>query len=62
MSLAPPPHQSALASDLPTPKDEKQSLEQKPPAPTLPAGVIPDGGFDAYLQVLGAHFLFFNSW
>lgn len=60
MSLT-PPGRSASASDLSTPESEKQSLEQKPPAPTPPAE-IPDGGLDAYLQVLGASFLFFNSW
>ena len=27
-----------------------------------PNTAIPDGGFNAWLQVLGAHFLFFNSW
>jgi hypothetical protein len=35
--------------------------------PTLKASVnnvssIPNGGTKAWLQVLGAHFLFFNSW
>lgn len=25
-------------------------------------GLPPDGGFDAWLQVLGSFFLFFNSW
>ena len=27
-----------------------------------PTSDIPDGGLKAYLQVLGAHFLVFNSW
>ena len=27
-----------------------------------PPSNIPDGGLQAYLQVLGAHFLIFNSW
>lgn len=27
-----------------------------------PPSDIPDGGLQAYLQVLGAHFLIFNSW
>ena len=27
-----------------------------------PTSDIPDGGLQAYLQVLGAHFLVFNSW
>lgn len=28
----------------------------------MPIGPPPDGGFAAWLQVLGAFFLFFNSW
>lgn len=36
--------------------------EQKASAPPSPPAPPPDGGLDAYLQVLGAHFLFFNSW
>lgn len=32
---------------------EKQPLAQEPP---------PNGGLDAWLQVLGSFFLFFNSW
>ena len=27
-----------------------------------PTSDIPDGGLQAYLQVVGAHFLVFNSW
>jgi hypothetical protein len=26
------------------------------------SGEAPDGGFVAWTQVIGAHFLFFNSW
>lgn len=33
-------------------------VADKPPAEELP----PDGGLDAWLQVLGSFFLFFNSW
>lgn len=32
------------------------------PATELPIGPPPDGGFAAWLQVLGAFLLFFNSW
>ena len=35
--------------------EEKTSLPQPP-------SDIPDGGLQAYLQVLGAHFLILNSW
>ncbi|TVY83298.1 Aspyridones efflux protein apdF, partial [Lachnellula suecica] len=38
------------------------ALEAQPePAPSSP-GPPPNGGFQAWLQVLGAFFLFFNSW
>jgi hypothetical protein len=35
--------------------------QPQPPAPA-PAGLIPNGGLQAWFQVLGAFFLFFNSW
>jgi hypothetical protein len=28
----------------------------------VPVAPPPDGGLKAWIQVLGAHFLFFNSW
>lgn len=34
---------------------ERQVPDEKPPVP-------PNGGFSAWLQVVGAFFLFFNSW
>jgi hypothetical protein len=40
-------------------KDEIPQAAQPQPAPSSP---IPNGGFKAWLQVLGAHLLFFNSW
>ncbi|KAI4208649.1 MAG: hypothetical protein LQ349_009689, partial [Xanthoria aureola] len=43
------------------PNDDEKRQEDKPRA-SNPSSDIPDGGFHAYLQVLGAHLLFFNSW
>ncbi|KAI0314322.1 MFS general substrate transporter [Amylostereum chailletii] len=42
-----------------TPTDEASSAPVPPPAPTSD---IPDGGLVAWLQVVGAFILFFNSW
>lgn len=36
----------------------EENAEEKGPADELP----PDGGLQAWLQVLGSFFLFFNSW
>ncbi|KAL8818809.1 MAG: hypothetical protein Q9191_007858 [Dirinaria sp. TL-2023a] len=47
------------SSSLPT--SQEQTLEEKSPTQASQFE-IPDGGFHAYLQVLGAHLLFFNSW
>jgi len=41
--------------------DGETEAKLEHPAPS-PSSDIPDGGFHAYLQVLGAHLLFFNSW
>jgi hypothetical protein len=39
------------------------SSPEPTPAPAPPAqSPIPNGGLTAWLQVLGAFFLFFNSW
>lgn len=61
-----PTEKSSTRSKDQTPPVESptESVNNEPehkapaPAPTPP----PDGGLDAYLQVLGAHILFFNSW
>jgi len=37
---------------------EKPDTEAASPIVALP----PDGGLNAWIQVIGAHFLFFNSW
>jgi hypothetical protein len=37
------------------------TLDAAPESKTEPSA-IPNGGFAAWLQVLGAHLLFFNSW
>ncbi|KAM0742145.1 hypothetical protein ACQRIT_002322 [Beauveria bassiana] len=42
-------------------KEELDSLAANPP-PMLTTEPIPDGGWKAWLQVFGAHLLFFNSW
>lgn len=36
--------------------------EQPAAVAPAPASEIPDGGWKAWTQVLGAHFLFYNSW
>jgi hypothetical protein len=41
-------------------KDMEKVVSKQPSA--YNAGAIPDGGLVAWLQVLGAFFLFFNSW
>lgn len=44
---------------------ETDSTPSSPPsqaAPTASSSDIPDGGITAWLQVIGAFFLFFNSW
>lgn len=72
-----PPRNAALPQGLDTrspesPKEENNSSPtsnsengghaQDEKAPPPPADPPPDGGFNAYMQVVGAHFLFFNSW
>ncbi|KAM3538928.1 hypothetical protein ARSEF1564_008167 [Beauveria bassiana] len=42
-------------------KEELDSLAANPP-PTPTTEPIPNGGWKAWLQVFGAHLLFFNSW
>ncbi|EJP65781.1 MFS monocarboxylate transporter [Beauveria bassiana ARSEF 2860] len=42
-------------------KGELDSLAANPP-PTPTTEPIPNGGWKAWLQVFGAHLLFFNSW
>lgn len=42
--------------------EEKDSEQSKRPDPSLDPGPPPDGGFKAWLQVLGAFFLNFNTW
>jgi hypothetical protein len=37
-------------------------LKEAQPAAPAAAPPPPNGGFKAWVQVLGAHFLFFNSW
>ena len=37
-------------------------LEDAQPAASAVALPPPNGGLNAWIQVLGAHFLFFNSW
>lgn len=48
-------------SSPPRSEGQEQASGEKNPTPA-PQPPIPDGGFNAYLQVLGAHLLFFNSW
>jgi hypothetical protein len=44
-------------------KDEEEAREELPSvAPKDPNHDIPNGGFKAWLQVLGSFLLFFNSW
>ncbi|PQE32765.1 MFS monocarboxylate transporter protein [Rutstroemia sp. NJR-2017a WRK4] len=49
----------ASQEPIDTEKGEVSQAVQPQPAPSSP---IPNGGFKAWLQVLGAHLLFFNSW
>lgn len=44
--------------------DDAEAAAPAPaPAPAAsPQSQIPNGGLQAWLQVLGAHLLFFNSW
>lgn len=44
-----------------TPEKDQRSSSSIHPIDDSAAG-IPDGGLQAWLQVLGAHMLFFNSW
>lgn len=41
---------------------EKAAAPKPPQASVNDAAAIPNGGTQAWLQVLGAFFLFFNSW
>lgn len=41
---------------------ETVSSTAAPPSPLAPPAPPPNGGLLAWLQVLGAAFLFFNSW
>lgn len=44
-------------------KDEEEAREELPSVvPKDQNHEIPNGGFKAWLQVLGSFFLFFNSW
>jgi hypothetical protein len=44
-------------------KDDEEATEELPSVvPKDPNHDIPNGGFKAWLQVLGSFFLFFNSW
>jgi hypothetical protein len=49
--------------DLLSGKDEL-NVEQAPAPKSQPSAIAlpPDGGFEAWLQVTGAFFLFFNPW
>ena len=50
-----PPIGLGADADADTEKQTASEAADKPPAP-------PDGGLTAWLQVVGAFFLFFNSW
>lgn len=39
-----------------------QESPKREPVPAETATPPPNGGLQAWTQVLGAHFLFFNSW
>lgn len=52
-----PPHSPGFQGE----KEEKKSPgPARPPGP--PGGPPPDGGLTAWLQVVGGHFLFMNTW
>jgi hypothetical protein len=42
--------------------DDDSSTTPAKPMPTASGFDIPDGGLTAWLQVIGAFFLMFNSW
>lgn len=49
------------ASDPSTMSAQKEAQNVAPPA-AVTISPIPNGGLQAWIQVLGAHLLFFNSW
>jgi hypothetical protein len=53
-STRPSDDDACMSSSMKT--SETRSVAAVPVAPP------PDGGLKAWVQVLGAHFLFFNSW
>lgn len=57
MPSSPPLSKESISSPL----ELSEKTEDTNISPT-PASDIPNGGLNAYLQVFGAHILFFNSW
>jgi hypothetical protein len=51
-----PPHSSGFPGE----KEQPKAAPARPPGP--PGGPPPDGGLTAWLQVVGGHFLFMNTW
>lgn len=51
-----PPNSPGLQGE----KEQPKAAPARPPGP--PGGPPPDGGLTAWLQVLGGHFLFMNTW
>jgi hypothetical protein len=52
---------SSDAAETQAPKDTTETSSSSAPEPT-PARFIPNGGLQAWLQVAGAFFLYFNTW
>ena len=57
---------AALSTCIPTEQNQSPPPYLAPRERNMTTQVqedeIPDGGFSAYLQVFGAHLLFYNSW
>jgi hypothetical protein len=56
------PVEAATEAEAEDPREVKPPQQQGPPAGGPPGGPPPNGGFKAWLQVLGSWFLFFNTW
>jgi hypothetical protein len=56
-----PPHSPGFQGEgFQGEKEKPKAAPARPPGP--PGGPPPDGGLTAWLQVVGGHFLFMNTW
>jgi hypothetical protein len=54
--------ESGSSISTPNESDMSPRLEKDLDAGQVPKGDVPDGGLEAWLQVLGGLFIFFNTW